>query len=268
MSDRAAVVAALAEYAVKPATSHDLRAEPGEVFSAPAFQRLGQFLQSLGAKSELDPLLADVAALIRTGDPFRMSAIALNCGSLVEAGGDPALVAPHLLAALPRHIALARRATDTTFETDPDAHRARSGLTFLMLATMAVFCRGAAFRQAARANPDIVKGVEALREEHRETDFVAQVLGFTDDLELLVLVPNQLKGFRVKCEAVATNAHLFTLLQAALIGGGHLAGEAVDPKWTGSRPEKSRTRGDSTTTPGSTSPPGSGWRPTGVSKGR
>lgn len=233
MSDRATVVAALAEYAAKPATSHDIRAEPGEIFSAPAFQQLQRYLRSLGAKSELDAILADVAALIPQGDPFRTSAIAINCGSLVEAGGDPALVAPHLLAALPRHLALARRAADTTFETDADAHRAWAGLTFLMLATMAVLCRGAAFRQAARANPEIVEGVEALREHHRETDFVAQVLGFTDDLELLVLVPNEMKGFRVQCEAVATNAHLFTLLQVALINGGHLPGEPVDPEVAG-----------------------------------
>ena len=78
--------------------------------------------------------------------------------------------------------------------------------------------------------PSIVKGVEDLRESHRETNFVAQILGFVDDLELLVLVPNELKGFRVQCEAVATNAHLFTLLQGALIGGGHLAGEPIDPE--------------------------------------
>jgi hypothetical protein len=230
MSDRTAVIAALAEYAKKPATSHDIRAEPGEVFSAPAFGQLRSFLQSLREKSELDALLADLAALIHEGDPFRTSAIALNCGSLVEAGGDPALVAPHLLAALPRHLTLAHNAAGATFEGDPDALRARAGLTFLMLATMAVLCRGAAFRQAARANPDIAAGVEALREGHSETDFVAQVLGFTDDLELLVLVPNELKGFRVQCEAVATNAHLFTLLQGTLIGGGYIEGEAVDPE--------------------------------------
>jgi hypothetical protein len=108
---------------------------------------------------------------------------------------------------------------------------------------MTVLCRGVAFRQAARANPGIVEGVEALRETHRESDYVAQVLGFTDDLELLVLVPNERKGFRVKCEAVATNAHLFTLLQIALINGGHLAGEPVDPEVVGvATGEASHTR--------------------------
>ncbi|QJW94063.1 hypothetical protein [Frigoriglobus tundricola] len=233
MPDRAAVIAALAEYATKPATAHEVRAEPGEVFSAPPFQQLRQFLPSLRSKAELDALLSEVAALTRTGDPFRTSVIAVNCGSLVEMGGDPALVAPHLVAALPGHLNLARRAAGATFDTDPDAIRARGGLTFLMLATMAVLCRGAAFRQAARANADLVAGVEALAEEHRESGFVAQVLGFTDGLALLVLAPNEGKGFRVACDAVATNAHLFTLLQAALIGGGHLSGEPIDEEVVG-----------------------------------
>src|SRR5436190_156512 len=107
MSDRAAVVAALAEYATKPATSRDIRAEPGEVFSAPPFELLRQFLKSLGAKSELDALLGEVAPLIRDGDPFRTSVLAVNCGTMVEMGGDPALVAPHLIAALPHHLTLA-----------------------------------------------------------------------------------------------------------------------------------------------------------------
>ena len=233
MPDRATVIAAFTEYATKPATSHEVRAEPGEVFSAPPFQQLRQLLPALRSKAELDALLTEVAVLVRAGDPFRTSVIALNCGSLVEAGGDPALVAPHLIAALPEHLRLARRSAGATFDTDPDAIRARGGLTFLMLATMAVLCRGAAFRQAARADADLVAGVEALAEEHRECGFVAQVLGFTDGLELLVLVPNEGKGFRVACDAVATNAHLFTLLQAALIGGGYLSGEPVDEEVVG-----------------------------------
>src|SRR5436190_6931150 len=113
MSDRSAVIAALTEYTTKSATSHDLRAEPGEVFSAPAFTALNQFLQTLGSRSELNELIAEVAPLIRAADPFRGASIAINCGTLTEMGGDPDLVFPHLLAALPRHLALARRAHES-----------------------------------------------------------------------------------------------------------------------------------------------------------
>ncbi|MDY3553241.1 hypothetical protein R5W24_002335 [Gemmata sp. JC717] len=242
MPDRATVLAALAEYVNRPTTAHDIRTEPGDIFSAPPFPQLVRFLPSLLTKEEWDTFVPEMASLLRAGDPFRVSALALNCGSLVEQGVPAALVAPHLLAALPRHLALARRAAGATFDADPDALRARSGLTFLLLATMAVLCRGAAFRQAARANPDIVTGVESLRKEHREADFVAQVLGFVDGVELLVLVPDEGKGFRVALEAVNTNGHLFTLLQAALLGGGHLTGEALDDAVvavaTGERPHE------------------------------
>lgn len=228
MTDRASVVAALSELAQKPSTAHELRAQPGETFSAPAFARLRDHIQTIETRAQLNELIAEVAPLIGSADPFRAAVVAVQCGTFVEWGGDHALVAPHLLAVLPRHLELAQRAEDATFDADPDAHRARSGLTFLMLATMAVLCRSVAHRRAARANPALVAGVEAMRDAHNETNFVAQVLGFTDDLELLALVPGEGKGFRVKLEAVATCAHLFTLLQAELIGGGHLTGDPLD----------------------------------------
>lgn len=232
MTDRAAVVAGLAEFARRPATAHECRADPGETFSAPAFERLREHLRTLERLDQLNELLAAVAPLVAADgtDPFRACALAVQCGTLVEWGGDEALLAPHLFAALPRLLGHARRADGTAFDADPDAHRARAGLTFLMLATMAVLCRGAAYRQAARALPELVAAVGALADAHRETDFVRQVLGFTDGLEVLVLVPAEGKGVRVRLEAVATCAHLFTLLQAELIGGGHLSGAAPDPE--------------------------------------
>ena len=235
MPDRAAVIAALTEYANKPATSRDIRADASEVFGRPPFSLLNQFTQSLTARAELDALLADVAPLIRAADPFRGGVVAVNCGTLVEMGGDAALVFPHLLAELPRHLTLARRAHEreetapaALFDADPDAARALGGLRYLLLATMTVICRKAEYRQALRANADIAEAVAVLRDGHAEADFVGQVLGYTDGVELLVLVPAEKKGFRVALEAVATNAHLFTLLQAALIGGGHLEGDPVD----------------------------------------
>jgi hypothetical protein len=166
--------------------------------------------------------------------------IALNCGSMVEMGGDPGLVFPHLFAELPRHLALACRAREhkaatpgALFDKDPDAARAAAALTNLLLATMTVICRKMEFRQALRAAPEIVAGIAALRDTSREADFVSQVLVLTDALELLVLVPDEQKGFRVALEAVNNNFHLFTLLQAVLISGGYLAGDPPDPEVLG-----------------------------------
>jgi hypothetical protein len=235
MSDRATLLADLAGYANGSATTvAELTAEPAEVFSTPALAALMRLAQAIRTQTELDELLAGVAPLVRAADPFRASALAISCGTLVEFGADPGALAPPLLAELPRHLALAARLRqrarsapndpDALFADDPDGFRAAQGLTYFLLATMAVLCRGAAFRQAARANPEITAGIAALRTGHREANFVAQVLDFTDGMELLVLVPEKGLGFRVALEAVNFNFHLFTLLQAALIGGGHLPG--------------------------------------------
>jgi hypothetical protein len=236
MPDRAAVLTALAEYANKPATSRDVRAEPGETFGRPPLTTLMQYVQELDSKAELDSVLADVAKLIGAADPFRGAVLALNCGTLVEMGGDPHAVFPHLLAELPRHLKLAVAAREAAlspselFDTNPDAARALNGLRYFLLCVMTVICRDAAFRRALRTNDAIVDAIVKLRDGHAEADFVAQVLGYTDDLELVVLAPNEQKGFRVQLEAVATCAHLFSLLQAELIAGGHLEGEPADPE--------------------------------------
>jgi hypothetical protein len=227
MSDLGQHLDALARYANKPATSNCLRTEPGELFGSPPLAPLMQFAHTVGSRADLDALLAAVAPMVRTSDPFRGATLALCCGTFVEWGADPAVLFPHLLAELPRHLALARRGAD--FDTDPDAARAAVGLTYLLLATMTTICRRAAFRQALRADAAIAEHVAALAESHREARFVADVLALTDDLELLVLAPQANKGFRVRLEAVGTCAHLFTLLQALLIDGGHLAGESCDP---------------------------------------
>ncbi|MBM3978765.1 MAG: hypothetical protein FJ304_00500 [Planctomycetes bacterium] len=226
MSDLALHLDALARYANRPATAHCLRAEPGELFGSPPLAPLMQFAHTVGSRPDLDALLAAVAPMIRASDPFRGATLALCCGTFVEWGADPAVLFPHLLAELPRHLALARRGAD--FDTDPDAARAAVGLTFLLLATMTTICRRASFRQALRADAAISEHVAALASSHREARFVADVLALTDDLELLVLAPHAGKGFRVRLEAIATCAHLFTLLQALLIDGGHLARESCD----------------------------------------
>jgi hypothetical protein len=240
MPDRDAVLAALAEYARKPATSHECRAGAGEIFGARPLVNLMRLAQSLDTLEEVSALLAEVAPLIRAEDRLRAGAIALSCGSVVEMGCDPGLVFPHMLAALPHHLALARRAQDLkkapkddVFPGDPQAARALAGLSYLLLCTMTVICRRMEFRQALRANADVVAGIAALRAHSGEADFVAQVLALTDGVELIVLAPQEGRGFRFALEAVNNNFHLFTLLQAALTLGEHLPGEPPEPELLG-----------------------------------
>ncbi len=236
MLTRDDVIATLTAFANKPSTTHELRADPSEVFSSPPFLKLRDFVQTIETKAEGNALLAEVAPLIRCEDPFRAAAIAVNCGTLTEMGGDPNLVAPHLLAVLPRHTQLACEVLDqrgdaddaTIFSESPDLLRAEAGLRYLLLATMTVFCRLPEFRERARENIELCERIERLRDHHNEANFVAQLLSFTDAMEILVLAPNEKKGFRVTLEAVATAAHLFTLLQAELISNNHLYGDALD----------------------------------------
>jgi hypothetical protein len=236
MLTRDEVIATLSAFANKPSTSHELRADSSEVFSSPPFLKLRDFVQTIETKADGNALLAEVAPLIRVEDPFRAAAIAVNCGTLTEMGGDPNLVAPHLLAVLPRHTQLAcelierqANADDATiFSESPDVVRAGAGSRYLLLATMTVFCRLPEYRERARENIELCERIEVLRDEHHEANFVAQLLSFTDAMELLVLAPNEKKGFRVALEAVSTAAHLFTLLQAELISNNHLYGDALD----------------------------------------
>jgi hypothetical protein len=240
MSDRAAVIAALTEYANKPATSHECRAESGEIFGARPLVSLMRYAQSLDTRTELNELLAEVAPLIRVTDSFRAGVMAINCGTLVEMGGDPAIVFPHLLAVLPQYLATARRATEqkkkppeTIFADDPDVAKASAGLSFLMLCTMTVICRKMECRQALRANVGVVEGIAALRAHNREADFVSQVLDYTDGIEILVLAPETRQGFRFALEAINNNFHLFTMVQSALILGEHMPGDPPDPEMYG-----------------------------------
>src|SRR5262249_30881783 len=90
-----------------------------------------------------------------------------------------------------------------------------------------------AARQVARGDRALMDGLADLEADVPEANFLHQVLGFTDGLELLVLHPHERKGFRVVLEAVNFNFHLFTLLQGVLIGDpahGLLAGPAPDPR--------------------------------------
>jgi hypothetical protein len=250
MSDRAAMMAALTEYANKPATSHECLAEAGEIFGARPLANLMRFAQSLSTQADLNALVTEVAPLIRANDPFRAGVMAINCGTLVEMGADPAIVFPHLFEVLPQYLASARRAQDPkktpldeAFGTDPDAVKAFGGLPYLMLCTMTVICRRMEFRQAFRANAEIVAGIEVLRAHNREADFVSQVIDLTDGIDILVLAPETRQGFRFVLEAINNNFHLFTMVQASLILNGHMPGEMPDPELygiaTGEAPQQS-----------------------------
>jgi hypothetical protein len=235
MSDLATVVNAAFVYANEPADFATVIGPPSACFRVPATQGLLQFAETVETQEELNEILRRIAPTVGVLDPYKAAIMALVCGTLIEWGADPGELAGLLLARLPTFLALAESGANLTdsaqapvlFASQPDAFKAWNSLSLMLLPAMAVLARGMEFRQAARADADIVRGIAALRERNKEANFVAMVLEFVDGLELLVLHPAEGKGFRIQLEAVRTMAHLFTLLQGELINGGHLPGEPV-----------------------------------------
>jgi hypothetical protein len=236
--DLATAVNAAFAYAHEPTDLPTLLGPPSACFRLPAVRGLLEIAQSVETADELNEILRRVAPTVGVPDPFKAAIMAMVGGTLVEWGADPGELAGLLLARLPAFLAAAESVAgragaegeESLFTANPDGFRAWQALSLMMLPTMAVLGRGAEFRQAARADAELVRGVEALRDHNREADFVATTLGFTDAMELVVLHPGEGKGFRVELEAVNTNFHLFTLLQGELINGGHLSGREVDPE--------------------------------------
>jgi hypothetical protein len=134
-------------------------------------------------------------------------------------GGDPAIASDAIVAQLA-----------ATVKLDPSNAVAVRGLS---IAAMTHLCLDGVLRLQAMTTRGLFEALDAWIESAPEAEFVQIVLDLADGLELLVLAPNERKGFRVKLQAVRTNFHLFTLLQAALIGdpdAGWLAGTPPDPR--------------------------------------
>jgi hypothetical protein len=241
MPDLSAVLQAVEEFARQPITAWEgFPKSENEAFQVPCFGSLFQLCHGApGAVS--NEALRSLRSAIAEGDIYQASRVATVCGTLVEFGGDPAITAGAIIERLPQQLALAAQvagrlkgeAESKLFAEAPEAFKAWKGLRFMLLPAMAMLCRNRNLRQVARREPGLVEGLEALEGAPAEVEFLRQVLSYTDDLELIVLHLPQGKGFRVSLEAVNTNFHLFTLLQAALVGDpdeGMLAGAPGDPE--------------------------------------
>jgi hypothetical protein len=208
---------------------------PGELpFSQAPVRALFTFVER-ASRSELDEIIVDLATGLADRDAWRAGCAAISCGILVESGAQPTLVA---IPIVERMIAAARDPAST--EPHPGVPTA---LTMFDKAAMAHLCRSIEMRVAARELP----GLDALT---TDVTFTASVLDAVDNLELTVLAPAQQKGYVVRLEAVATNAHMFTLLQSALVRADRLAasGPPIDPDIvaiaTGEAPHTKRVSDD------------------------
>ncbi len=166
-----------------------------------------------GGAVACDAFVRELAAELPGLDTYRASCVAISCGTLVEHGADPEIGGLAIVDRL--------RAVRPPFDEE--------AMGMFDRAAMAHLCRSVQLRVAARA----LGSVDAVA-----AHWTATVLDLVDDLDLLVLAPEHTRGWRVRLEAVKTCAHLFTLLQAALIPP--LPGVPVDPEVlaiaTGERP--------------------------------
>ncbi len=149
-----------------------------------------------------DAIVRELATELVNPNTYRASCIAISCGTLVEYGADPTIAG----------LAIVDRIRRVEEPYDDQA------MKMFDQAAMAHLCRSMPLRIAARARGRIEEDVAY---------WTSGVLDLVDDLELLVLAPEHTLGWRVRLEAIKTCAHMFTLLQAAVIPP--LPGEPVDP---------------------------------------
>jgi hypothetical protein len=192
------------------------------------------------------------AGLTGMADPFAAGVLAIQLGALVEHGQHPAMLGEAMVARLPGDLAAARRFVLRLADRDGNADPARAApaalqaaaslepvgaaawaaLGTLVPAAMAAWVRHAASRRAAARDHQLVQDARSLSRCSHCGYFIAELLSAADGVELVVLSPEQRKGFVVELEVVRNIAHLQALLEDALVGDpaeGWLDGPRIDP---------------------------------------
>lgn len=183
---------------------------------------------------------AAAEALVGLEDPYNACRLGYVVGVLVEQGADANHLADELAHCLSRMLQLARPLLPDAEDRIPDAFdaldhqpfaaRALLGLRDLSLAVMSALCRAKGARQRVREWPEFRRDLEEL--SFPNAFYLRELLNCADDIELIVLHPQQSRGYRVITQMIRNNFHLFSMLQAELIGErseGLLEGPELDP---------------------------------------
>lgn len=207
------------------------------------------------APSELTALLNVFVAGVRVEDFFSASIIADECGFLVDRGADPNIAVSRVLDLLAEQIVECRAVLERCSESEaarvsrvadlllqknalasgrelmdlwnsvvsidqcvPSDVKAWSGLGLTVRGAMEMLFRSMEARQAARRRPFFLGRSYTLAHLNQAAWYISRVLGEEDDVILLVLHPEQKRGFRVAAEGLSNNYQLFRLLQRELIG--------------------------------------------------
>jgi hypothetical protein len=208
---------------------------------------------------ELNQALQRLADALATAPVYCLGVLGITAGALVERGGAPELALRPILDRLPevlqgaadfadacRAAAAAEEGNAEEEQRDPverfgaevarqlpEAAIAWDALDALGLGAIALLSRSAEGRAWAREQPELDEAVQAVGDAHPRAGWLEMLLRVLDDEELLVLHPEQKRGYRVRIGGLADNFQLHTLLADALIGDpaeGWLAGARPDPR--------------------------------------
>ncbi|MBI3823205.1 MAG: hypothetical protein HY289_11080 [Planctomycetes bacterium] len=223
-------VQAVRDFAEQSITSYEAFPQSdAQFFEAACFKDLLAQAHKASPAERNEVLAALAPLIVSTRDIFQASRLAMLCGVLVEWGADPTIAISAILARLPAQLTLAAPLSEGGdergwFAQAPDAVKAWKGLRYMIMPAMTMLSLDGNARQSARRNAALVNAISSLAPKHRETNFLDRLFNLTDGEELLVLHPHENQGFRVRLEAIASNFHLFSLLQDALVGDGKLPG--------------------------------------------
>jgi hypothetical protein len=166
------------------------------------------------------------------------------CGSLVETGSPPRIALPAILSRLPEVLALAgsfvgecRKMGGESDKMSPeqtstliDHHgpevarrlpleaRAFQSVGSMCLGAIAMLSRAPSERQRVRLESPLLRQAAPLSKLVGPVGFLCKMLRVVDDEPLLVLVPELVRGWRVRAKGIADNFQLHTLLAGALVG--------------------------------------------------
>ena len=104
----------------------------------------------------------------------------------------------------------------------------------MFMATMTMLCRSAGTRKRWRARPELMARLDELEADGRVPWFLREVCTLHDDVDLLVLDPENRRAFQFRMVGVRDRLyHCYALLQDALLrhtGPGYLGAQPVDPE--------------------------------------
>lgn len=179
--------------------------------------------------------------------------LSLALGALVEGGASPEVTWPIVGANLKGLLDSATSFARAAVEESNDEHvetaieavgaavaakrpreaAAWKALPSRCLAAVACLTRSKKLRRRLTSDQALHEASWPLSDVVAEVGYLLQALRILDDERLLVLAPDERRGWRVEIDAMPSNAELYILLADALLGGprpGRLAGERPNPK--------------------------------------